>query len=77
MCLTEADSKKNIIIKEIISGMRAKRKLSSMGLHINDLLIKLNDSGQGPVLIENVSNGNYKLALGRGLAEKIIVEYED
>ena len=77
MSLTEALSKKKLVISEILSGQDIKRRLGSMGIHKNDSLIKINDTKWGPVLVQNVSNGTGKVALGRGLAEKIIVNYGD
>lgn len=77
MSLTDAPIEKTLRVIEIISGIEAKRKLNSMGIHIEDRLVKLNNQKWVPVLIKNVDNGSNVLALGQGLASKIIVEYEN
>jgi len=60
-------------IVEIKAGMEAKRKLLSMGLHAGDSIIKLNDPRWSPVLIRNLTTGSSKIAIGQGLARKILV----
>ncbi len=77
MSLTEAPSEKKLKISDILSGSEVRKKLSSMGIHTDDFLVKINNTKWGPVLVQNISNGSSKVALGRGLAEKIIVEYGD
>jgi len=77
MSLTEAPAEIKLKVNAILSGKDVLRRLSSMGIHIDDELIKLNNPKWGPVLIQNISNGTNKLAIGRGLAENILVEYED
>jgi Fe2+ transport system protein FeoA len=76
MCLTDAPAHVKLKVVEIQSGTDAKRKLNFLGIHINDSLIKLSRTSWGPVLVQGVSNGINKLAVGRGLAKNIIVEYE-
>ena len=75
MVLSEAAAEKKLKINAILSGKEALRRLSSMGIHVDDELIKLNNPKWGPILIQNLSNGTNKIALGRGLAENILVEY--
>jgi len=77
MSLTEAPIDIILRIIAIESGEQTKRKLSSMGIQLDNKLIKLNSTNWGPVLIKNPDNGIYRLALGRKLAEKIRVTYED
>ncbi|MCJ7525591.1 MAG: ferrous iron transport protein A [Candidatus Aminicenantes bacterium] len=60
-------------IIEIKSGLEAKKKLLAMGIHVGDAIIKLNHSGWSPVLIRNVTTRSSKIAIGRGLAGKILV----
>lgn len=76
MSLTEAPIETKLQIIGIDSGEHSKRKLSSMGIQIDNFIVKLNDTKWGPVLVKNPENGMNKLALGRHLAEKIIVKYE-
>ena len=57
-------------IKEICGGCNAKKRLCELGLH-NGASIKMIKNDFGPVILSLSGN---KLALGRGLADKIIVE---
>jgi Fe2+ transport system protein FeoA len=61
-------------ISEIRAGTEAKRKLLAMGLHVGDVIIKLNQPHWSPVLIRNLTTRSSKLAIGQGLAKKILVE---
>ncbi len=72
--LTDAPADKKLKIKEITAGGDIKRHLTIMGLHVNDILIKQTWAKWGPVLVQNLSNSESKVAIGRGLADKIIVE---
>jgi len=76
MCLSDAPS--NVILKilEINSDNDIRRKLLSMGIHPFDSLMKLSNSNYGAILIKNLTNGASKLAVGRVLAKKIIVDYD-
>ncbi len=76
MSLTDAPVDIVLKIVEISSGEHSKRKLSTMGIQIDNSIVKLNDTRWGPVLVKNPENGMNRLALGRHLAEKIIVRYE-
>jgi len=60
-------------IVEINAGMEARRKLLSMGLHVGDAIVKLNDPSWSPVLIRNLTTRSSKIAIGQGLARKIMV----
>ncbi|MCU0235967.1 MAG: FeoA domain-containing protein [Acidobacteria bacterium] len=60
-------------IVEIKAGMEAKRKLLSLGLHVGDSIVKLNDPNWSPVLIRNLTTRSSKIAIGQGLARKIMV----
>lgn len=73
--LSEAPAEKTLKVLEINAGSDVKKRLSVMGLHINDSLIKQTWAKWGPILVQNESNSNSKVAIGRGLADKIIVEY--
>jgi len=61
------------VIVEIASGEEAKRKLLAMGLHAGDAIVKLNQARWSPVLIRNLTTRSSKIAIGRGLARKILV----
>jgi Fe2+ transport system protein FeoA len=73
MSLYDAPSEEELTIIEITSGKEAKRKLFALGLHVDDVIIKLNNNKQGPVLLQNNLTGLSKLAIGKELAKKIIV----
>jgi len=60
-------------IVEIKAGMEAKRKLLAMGLHAGDSIIRLNRSSWSPVLIRNLTTHSSRIAIGQGLAKKIVV----
>lgn len=60
-------------IVEIKAGTEAKRKFLAMGLHVGDSIVKLNRSSWSPVLIRNLTTGSSKIAIGQGLARKILV----
>ncbi len=74
MCLYDAPSEVSLKIVSINPNCEAKQKLITMGIHADDLLVKLNKPIWGPVLVRNLSNGASKLAIGKGLAKKILVE---
>ena len=61
------------VIVEIKAGMETKRKFLAMGLHTGDAIIKLNDPRWSPVLIRNLTTRSSKIAIGQGLARKILV----
>jgi Fe2+ transport system protein FeoA len=44
-----------------------------MGIHMGDSIAKLNDSRWSPVLIRNLTTRSSKIAIGQGLARKILV----
>ncbi|MCJ7611119.1 MAG: ferrous iron transport protein A [Candidatus Aminicenantes bacterium] len=54
-----------------------RRRLFSLGLHIGDRIsIKAQGPFRGPFLLNNLSTDNC-LAVGRGIAQRILVEVED
>jgi ferrous iron transport protein A len=62
-------------IKKIAGGRSLKLKLIQLGLHVGDYVHVLRRAPfGGPVLVE--CNGR-EVALGRGVAEKIIVELDE
>jgi len=72
--LAEANPGEELKIIDVIGGRGVRNRLLQMGLHSGDR-IKVLSRGPfgGPVFIENISTGS-KLAVGRGIAYKIIVE---
>lgn len=60
-----------VILMELDSGKRLKRKLQEMGLTLGIKFKVLNNNLNGPVIV-NVRGS--KLALGHGMVEKIYVK---
>jgi len=63
-------------IIEITAGLDARKKLLSLGIHVGDIISKINHSRWSPVLIRNLTTHSSKIAIGRGLAGKIMVADE-
>jgi len=60
-------------IIEVKAGLEARKKLLSLGIHVGDSIVKLNHSRWSPVLIRNLTTHSSKIAIGQGLARKILV----
>jgi Fe2+ transport system protein FeoA len=75
MSLYDAPANTELKVIDIFSGIEAKRRLLSIGIRQSDILVKLNSPPWGAVLVKNVSTGSTKLAVGRNLARKIMVDY--
>lgn len=75
--LLDAPANIELEVIEINPGLGAKRRLISMGIHSGDKLIKFDDAFWGPVLIKNVTLNSTKIAIGKGLAKKIIVAFDE
>lgn len=71
--LTDAKSNKELILISIEGGRGLERKLTDMGLVPGERIKKLEYSGRGPVML--LVKGA-KLAIGHGMAERIIVGEE-
>ena len=77
MTLLDAPKNKSMRIVDLLGGDGVRRRLFAMGFHKGDI-IELDSQAilQGPVLVWNVST-DAKIALGRGIAQKILVEEVD
>ncbi len=73
MTLNLAPRNNPLLVIEIKAGQESKRKLLTMGIHMGDSIAKLNDSRWSPVLIRNLTTRSSKIAIGQGLARKILV----
>jgi Fe2+ transport system protein FeoA len=73
MSLYDAPSHEELKVVDIESGREAKQKLFDLGLHVDDVIVKLNNNKRGPVLLQNNMTNMSKLAIGMELAKKIIV----
>ncbi len=74
--LLDAPSNTELEVLEINAGHKAKARLISMGLHMGDKVMKYNENSWCPVLIKNVTLNSTKIAIGKRLAEKVMVRYE-
>ena len=77
MTLVEAPRDTLLRIKAILGGEGIRRRLICLGFHIHDL-IELDSEAifKGPVLVKNLT-ADTTVALGRGIAQKILVEIPD
>lgn len=74
MPLILAKPGEHLVIKEITGGAGSKMRLLTMGLRIGDKIEVINNNAQGQLAIA----ADFKrYALGRGLAEKILVEQDN
>ena len=71
MPLTLAKPGERLVIKEISGGANAKMRLLTMGLRVDDKIEVITNSSQGQLAI---AADLKRYVLGRGLAEKIMVE---
>ncbi len=60
-------------IREINAGCRATKRLCEMGFYIGSN-VKVLKNDKGPLIVSLSGN---KIAIGRGLAQKIIVEHQN
>ena len=60
-------------IIEITAGLDARKKLLALGINVGDFICKMNQSRWSPVLIKNITTHSSKIAIGHGLARKIMV----
>ncbi len=72
--LVHAPYDKQLRIVEIQGGHGVRRRLLSLGFHKNDI-IELDSRSilKGPVLVRDLTSDT-SVALGRGIAQKIMVE---
>ena len=68
--LSLAKEGEQVIIKEMAGPGNARARLSSMGLRPGDILEIINNNGMGRLI---VGHGATRLAMGRGVAQKIMV----
>ena len=75
--LTEAPYDKELKIVEIQGGHSVRRRLLSLGFHKNHI-IELDSRSilKGPILVKDLSSDT-SVALGRGIAQNIMVEIVD
>lgn len=72
MDLTQIKKGKSVKVVEIIGGHKFMEKVDAIGLRVGSRIIKVSTQVlSGPVTIKI---GNTKLALGHGMAKKILVD---
>jgi Fe2+ transport system protein FeoA len=77
MRLSEAPVNVELRVREIMTGKEAKKKLITIGIRTDELLLKLSGAKWGPILVKPLSYSSSKIAIGRGIANKIEVSYEN
>lgn len=77
MNLADAPLAKPLRILGIAGSELVRRRLLSMGLHPGDI-VELDSAAimKGPILVRNTASDS-RVALGRGIARKILVEVAD
>jgi ferrous iron transport protein A len=72
--LAEAPRGKHLKIVSVSGGEGVRRRLFALGFHTGDI-VEVNAHGilRGPLLVNNVTTDT-SVALGRGIAQKILVE---
>jgi Fur family transcriptional regulator, ferric uptake regulator len=70
MPLTSAKAGEEVYFREIAGGTEARSRMTSMGFRTGERLEIINNDGMGRLI---VGRGDSRLAVGRGMAEKIIV----
>ncbi len=74
MTIADAKKGKNVRIKDFTGGWGFRRKILSLGIEPGDEVVVVAGMEEtGPFIIENLTKGT-KIAIGRGMAQKIIVE---
>ena len=72
MRLTELDANQTVVVKDVEGGTNVKMRLESMGIRLGVKVTKISSHfWRGPVTIKV---GRAKVAIGHGMARKIIVE---
>lgn len=71
MPLAMAPKGKKLILKEIIGGNNVRKRLTEMGLIPGAKFSIVSRNCSGPILIDILKT---RIALGRGLAMKVMVE---
>ncbi len=73
--LNEATAGRRGRVVAIDGGRQVRQKLNTMGVHVGDL-IQITRSGimKGPIIM---SVHGVEIAIGRGMADKVLVEFEE
>ncbi len=71
MSLAMAGSEKKVLVKEIVSGVKLKKRLSDLGIYEGVEVKIVRNDFSGPVIVSVLDS---KVILGRGETHKIMVE---
>jgi len=75
--LIEAPRSKRLRIFDVLGGHGIRRRLLSLGFHKEDeIVLDSRSILRGPILIKNLTSDT-SVAVGRGIAQKIMVEIID
>jgi Fe2+ transport system protein FeoA len=77
--VTLLDAPENALVRitEVAGGEGVRRRLLSLGFHRQDVVrVESRAPFRGPVFVLNVTSG-CRTALGRGVAQKVLVEEAD
>jgi len=70
MPLSMANKDKLLKIINIVGGRNVKQRLSALGLYPGSVIKMITNDFGGPLIVEV---NNSKIAIGRGMAQKILV----
>ncbi len=70
MPLSMANKDKFLKITNIVGGRNVKQRLSALGLYPGSVIKMVTNDFGGPLIVEV---NNSKIAIGRGMAQKILV----
>jgi len=73
MPLAMAKSGERVMIKEMVGGRVARSRMADLGLRPGDRIEIINNNGMGRLIL---GCGSTRLAIGRGVAQKIMVSSE-
>ena len=74
MPLTMGKEGEQLVVKDIIGGRGVRERLVSMGIRVGDEIEIISNTGTGRVI---VASGHTRLALGRGVANKVLVSLKE
>lgn len=75
--LTEIENNVGFIISDFVLDRESQRRLNNMGIYKRDKYFRSAGNGNGPVIIQNISNNATPIAIGRELADGILVNLSD
>lgn len=74
MPLSMAKAGERVVVKEMTGGRQARARLAEMGLRVGDRIEVINNNGLGRLILAHDCT---RLAVGRGIAHKIMVSLTD